>query len=220
MATVYTIALLEGRKPATERLAPILKDEGYRVVSAGTRKTALIKVQASRPAVIVVDTLSLRFDGVRLCSALQDSYPGILVLALLPGGEEADPSPVVNACLRFPFSPKELADRVADLLSVVLQVGDVIYNVEKHSVIYSQGRKHLTPKQGRLLEVLMRHPDQILTRAFLMKRVWDTDYLGDTRTLDVHIRWVRRAIEEDAGSPAYLRTVRGVGYRFGVPQTK
>jgi DNA-binding response OmpR family regulator len=77
--------------------------------------------------------------------------------------------------------------------------------------------RHLTPKQALLLELFMRHPGEVLTREFLMKRVWNTDYTGDTRTLDVHIHWVREAIEEDTGSPRYLHTVRGVGYRFQVP---
>ena len=75
----------------------------------------------------------------------------------------------------------------------------------------------LTPRQAQLLEVFMRHPGQTLTREFLMRTVWNTNYMGDTRTLDVHVRWIRERIEKDPSSPRYLRTVRGVGYRFGVP---
>jgi DNA-binding response OmpR family regulator len=95
-------------------------------------------------------------------------------------------------------------------------VGNVIFDTERRLVGYCRSRKPLTPKQGRLLDVFMRHPGQVLTRAFLMKQVWHTDYLGDTRTLDVHIRWLRKAIEENPSSPVYLRTVRGIGYRFGL----
>jgi DNA-binding response OmpR family regulator len=79
--------------------------------------------------------------------------------------------------------------------------------------------RHLTPKQAHLLELFMRHPGEVLTREFLMKQVWDTDFTEDTRTLDVHIHWVREAIEEDSGSPKYLHTIRGVGYRFTLPST-
>jgi DNA-binding response OmpR family regulator len=75
----------------------------------------------------------------------------------------------------------------------------------------------LTPKQAELLRVFMVHAGQTLTRKFLMATVWKTDYMGDTRTLDVHVRWLRERIEDDPSSPQYLRTVRGVGYRFGVP---
>lgn len=70
--------------------------------------------------------------------------------------------------------------------------------------------------EARLLEVFMRHPNKILKRAFLMKEVWETDYIGDTRTLDVHVHWLRQKIEEDPSRPRLLRTIRGIGYRFGL----
>jgi DNA-binding response OmpR family regulator len=76
---------------------------------------------------------------------------------------------------------------------------------------------HLRPKEAELLALFMRNPGRVLSRRELMKRVWETDYMGDTRTLSVHIRWVRQKIEEEPSSPRYLRTVRGVGYRFEVP---
>jgi DNA-binding response OmpR family regulator len=91
-------------------------------------------------------------------------------------------------------------------------------NLKQRCVVQGNHESHLTPKQARLLEVFMRHPGEVLTRAFLMKQVWDTDYLGDTRTLDVHIHWVRKAIEKDPRSPTYLRTIRQVGYRLEVPE--
>ena len=218
MASAYTIMLVEGRKPTAEHLAPILEGVGYRVVKAATRKTTMARVQASRPVGVVVDVPSLRFKGIRLCDALRDVYPGIPIQVLLPEGGEAGHAAYADAFLCYPVSARTLTKRMADILSNMLQIGDVVYNAEMRSVVYGRSKKRLTPKQGRLLEVFMRHPGQVLTRAFLMKQVWDTEYLGDTRTLDVHIRWVRKAIEEDPGSPAYLCTVRGVGYRFGPPE--
>jgi len=97
-------------------------------------------------------------------------------------------------------------------------VGDVALNLEQRCVVRGNRETHLTPKQAHLLEILMRHPGEILSRAFLMKQVWDTDYLGDTRTLDVHVHWVRNAIEQDPRSPVYLRTIRRIGYRFEPPE--
>jgi DNA-binding response OmpR family regulator len=217
VAPAYTIVLVEGRKPTAERLAPVLEKAGYRVVKAATRKTTLARVQTSRPIGVLIDMPSLRFKGVRLCDALREVYPGIPIQVLLRKGGDAVEAAYAEAFLCYPFSERTLTQRVAGMLSNMLQVADVVYNAEMRCVVYGRGKKRLTPKQGRLLEVLMRHPGQVLTRAFLMKQVWDTDYLGDTRTLDVHIRWVRKAIEEDPGSPTYLRTVRGVGYRFGPP---
>ena len=76
----------------------------------------------------------------------------------------------------------------------------------------------LAPKEFELLSTFMRHSGEVLPRSFLIHEIWNTDYLGDTRMLDVHIRWVRRKIEDDPSAPTYLRTVRGVGYRFEAPQ--
>lgn len=217
MATAHCAVCVEGRKPAAERLAPILNDAGYTVVTAGTRKTALAKVAEAHPVVVVLDTPSLRFNCVRLCEELREAYPGIPVLALLPANAASGSGACADARLKHPFSARTLVKRVGALRKGLLQVGDVIYCVRQRFIPYGKSHKRLTPKQGRLLELLMRHRDQVLTRAFLMKRVWDTEYLGDTRTLYVHIRKVREAIEEDPSSPVYLRTVRGVGYRFGPP---
>ena len=217
---VYAILLVEGRKPAAEHLAPILNDQGYNVITARTRREAWAKVQEAHPAAIVLDSPSLRFSSRRFCSALRDTALEIPVLMLLPEGEKIDRSIDARAYLHYPFSAKKLTNRIAKLLTAILQIGDVIFNIEHHSVIYSKRKKHLTPKQAHLLEILMRHPGEILTRTFLMRQVWDTDYMGDTRTLDVHIHWVRKAIEEDPGSPIYLRTVRRVGYRFQAPEEK
>jgi DNA-binding response OmpR family regulator len=220
VASAYTILIVEGRKPAAEHLAPILNDQGYHTVTARTRKEALAKVQRAHPAVVVLDSPSLRFSCQRFCDALHDSAIKIPVLMLLSENEKIDRSVGAAAYMRYPVSAKKLTNRISKLLSAVLQIGDVIFNVEQRCVIYGKHKRHLTPKQARLLEIFMRHPGEILTRVFLMKQVWDTDYMGDTRTLDVHVHWVRTAIEEDPRSPVYLRTVRRVGYRFESPEKK
>jgi DNA-binding response OmpR family regulator len=167
---------------------------------------------------IVVDIPSLRCDGQRLCDELRDGCFGVQLLALVQSDENATRPTCADFHLRYPISGPALAVKVADMLGRVLQVGDVVYDYERRLVGYCRTKKPLTPKQGLLLEVFMRHPGQVLTRAFLMKQVWQTDYLGDTRTLDVHVRWLRKAIEREPSSPTYLRTVRGIGYRFGPPE--
>ena len=90
-------------------------------------------------------------------------------------------------------------------------------NLDRRCVVRGDTVRRLTPRQARLLEVFMQHAGRTLTRKFLMETVWETDYMGDTRTLDVHVRWIRERIEDDPSSPRYLRTVRGIGYRFGIP---
>ena len=98
--------------------------------------------------------------------------------------------------------------------SKILCVADVTLEVGKRQVTGCNGTQSLTPKECQLLALLMRNPGRVLSRKFLMKKVWKTDYLGDTRTLEVHICWLRKKIEEDPNYPQYLVTVRGVGYRF------
>lgn len=220
MAPVHTILLAEGRKPAAERLSSILDNQGYSIVTAHTRRQALALAQKMSPAVIVVDSPSLRFDIRRFCEALRDVVPDIPVLILLPKGGEIDRGMDARGYLRYPFSAKTLLNRIARLLPIsddeVLCVGDVTLNRKQRTVVCGGRETHLTPKQARLLEVFMHHPGETLSRAFLMKQVWDTDYLGDMRTLEVHIHWVRKAIENNPASPARLRTIRRIGYRFEV----
>jgi DNA-binding response OmpR family regulator len=222
LTPAYTVLLVEGRKPAAEYLAPVLDDQGCIVVTARTRREATAKVQDAHPAVVVLDSPSLRFSCRRFCKALRDAESETSVLMLLPQGEKIDRSVGARAYLRYPFSAKKLINRINRLLPAseddVLRVGDVILNVKQRCVLQGDRESHLTPRQARLLEVFMRHPGEVLTRAFLMKQVWDTDYLGDTRTLDVHVHWVRKAIEQDPSSPLYLCTIRQVGYRFDVPE--
>lgn len=96
-----------------------------------------------------------------------------------------------------------------------LRINGHILDLEKRILKNGRGNHYLTRMECRLLHALMRRSDQVVTRKTLMKEVWDTDYLGDTRTLDVHICWLRQKLEEDPHRPIHLKTVRGVGYRLG-----
>jgi DNA-binding response OmpR family regulator len=99
-----------------------------------------------------------------------------------------------------------------------LKAGKLHLDLETRSLRRGKRVQQLTPKECTLLEVFMNNGGEVLTRKFLMKHVWETDYLGDTRTLDVHIRWLRQKIENNPSEPVLLRTVRGVGYRFEIPR--
>jgi DNA-binding response OmpR family regulator len=218
-----TILLVEGRKPTVERLAPVLNDQGYNVLTANTRRGALNKVRKELPAVVVLDTPSLRFSSQRFCETLRNSGSEVLpVLMLLPQGATIDRSDGARGHLRYPFSIKKLSNRIGRILPVpddeTLQVGSITLNLKQRYVVCDGRESSLTPRQAALLEVFMRHTDEILTRSFLMKRVWKTDYVGDTRTLEVHIHWLRKAIEKDPSSPVCLRTIRRIGYRFEAPE--
>lgn len=101
-----------------------------------------------------------------------------------------------------------------------LRAGDLTLDLEQRTVSKQGVSSHLTFKEVALLEILMRNNGEVLTRKRLMKEVWDTDYLGDTRTLDVHIRWLRVKVEDKPSQPEMIRTVRGVGYRFEAPKKR
>ena len=219
MTPPHRVLLVEGRKPAGERLAPVLEQE-YELSTARTRREALARIRQTPPAVVVLDAPSLRFSRRRFCRTLEEEDIDTPVL-LLHADNPAPDHVNARAYLCYPFSPQKLINRISWLLPApegeILRRGDLTLNVKRRSVIKGDRERHLTPKQAHLLELFMRHPGEVLTREFLMKRVWETDFVDDTRTLDVHIHWVRDAIEDDTRSPQYLHTVRGVGYRFSVP---
>jgi len=164
------------------------------------------------------------WDGMDCCQALRKLHPTMPLILLL-----AQDMPILTeqkrlTCgnvLRAPFTPRKVTNRAKRLLDsrrgTLLHAGELTLNMESRCVYRGNVFHRLTPRQAKLLQVFMQNAGQTLTRRFLMETVWDTDYMGDTRTLDVHVRWIRERIEQDPGSPRYLRTVRGIGYRFAVP---
>jgi DNA-binding response OmpR family regulator len=173
--------------------------------------------------VAIIDS-SCGIDGTSYCKLFHSSYPHIALVLLIPEGARIDPkckAVTTGNVLRMPFTPRKVINRINKVaecqLGHVITVGALSLNIDQRCVTRGDIVHRLTPRQARLLEVFMRHTGKTLTRQFLMETVWETNYMGDTRTLDVHVRWIRERIEEDPGSPRYLRTVRGIGYRFGVP---
>ena len=135
-----------------------------------------------------------------------------------------DRSTEADVYLQLPFTPRKLLNRVRALLPVdqvkeeIVRYGSIsLYRTKRSVEVNGQGESLLTPKLADLLEEFIRHPNEVVTRRQLMIDVWKTDYIGDTRTLDVHIRWMRELIEEDPAKPTLLKTVRGKGYIFCVP---
>ena len=99
---------------------------------------------------------------------------------------------------------------------MLLRQGDFALDLERRILMVRENEIALTPKQSALVEAFLRHPNEILDRKWLMRHIWDTDYTGDTGTLNVHIRFVREAMEQDASKPQFIKTVRGIGYRFEI----
>jgi DNA-binding response OmpR family regulator len=215
------ILLVEGPGAGRCSCAPGLTEKGYTVTLAHSRREAQACLQEPGIDLLILDGRHLRFDAARFCQALRAESENLPVLLILREGEKPERNLGVNAHLREPFTLRKLINRVRRLLPApgnrTVRLGNVVLDLERRTAIHEGTEHRLTPKQARLLTVFLRHPGQVLTRTFLMKQVWDTDFVGDTRTLEVHIHWLRRALEEDPAHPVYLITVRRMGYCLNIP---
>jgi DNA-binding response OmpR family regulator len=214
------ILLIERNRRTGESVEPVLRKKGFEVIRVSTRKDALNRAKSQRPAVVVFDCSSWRGSCVRLCSDLHEANLSILVL-LAEHQARPEGLPEEIATLERPFTARKFTNCVKQLMPEsdgdVLQMSSIHFNVQHRHVRKGRADYHLTPMQAQLLEVFMRHPGETLSRRYLIKQVWgwNIDDLNDTRTLDVHVRWLREIVEENASAPKLLATVRGVGYRFG-----
>jgi len=217
------VLLIEKDASTLSSLRPSLEKKGYTVSAVRSRKKALEQVGVDKPDLIVLDATSPRLDGGRTCQALRQKVGEVPIILISGEGNDSGQAEA-DFHLPAPFTFRKLANRIRRVVQSseqsgeTLQVGGLILNLDMRWVTRGKKKHQLTPKELRLLEAFMRNPGKVLSRKFLMKNVWETDYVGDTRTLDVHVRWIREKIEEDPSSPAYVRTVRGVGYRFEVPE--
>ena len=203
-----------GRNSVTK----VLERHGYIVLRAVNGKQAITQVKDEAPDLAVLDPSSLRINPARLSHMIRRAADSVPIMWILDEGISVSDDGIADLWLERPFTSRKLLNRVRKLLPepapAVLSAGDLVFDVENREVSRGGRSVRVTPKQAKLLEQLMSHPNEVLSRRYLMKHVWNTDYLGDTRTLDVHIRWVREAIEDNPSKPRYVRTVRGVGYRF------
>jgi DNA-binding response OmpR family regulator len=212
--------LLIGRvRPQQSSLIAALQKR-YEVVVTPSGKQALSLAQKQPPQVVVLDAISLRTPGDRICQDLRRwlEFP---IVHLHPGPRESAASPA-DIILFEPFTSRKLINSIERLLPLadddgIITCGPFWMDVSRRVLVANGQETQLTPKLAVLVEMFLNHPGETLDRKTLMVKVWDTDYLGDTRTLDVHVRWIRQAIEPEPGKPRYLKTIRGVGYRLDVP---
>jgi DNA-binding response OmpR family regulator len=214
-----TVLIVANDKSTTATLAEPFNKKEFSIITAHSGRQALAQAKSRLPDVIIVDATSPRLNAKRLTRALRsETYAIIIVLAANPNKVEH----LNGTSLVLPKSttPKKLTQRVRAALEDKppreVRVGDLTLDVEKRRIARGNRTHKLTPKEFELLKLFMDRPGQIISRKVLMKEIWDTDYLGDTRTLDVHIRWLREKIEPDPSDPSTLVTMRGQGYRLEV----
>ncbi len=213
------VLLIEGQRTKTTSLAPAIEKLGYHVVVVHTGKDALASADSLRPDVVVFDTSAMRSNGARSCRRLRERWPLLPLIHCRNKDQPLDDSAEADLYLQHPFTSRKVINGVRKLLPAtdsedqILRVGDItLYRGKKSVYVSGRGEFPLTPKLMGLLETFMTHPNEIVSRKQLMHEVWKTDYVGDTRTLDVHIRWLREILEDNPAKPRRLKTKRGKGY--------
>ncbi len=221
-----TVLLVEGKRAGNETLATALRKEGLLVCLFHTGSSAYAWSKENGPDIIVFDASTMRSSGVRSCRRLRSIMPDTPMIHCREEGEMEDNSAEADVYLERPFTARKVMNRIKmylptdDWKQEIARAGDITFYPAKRSVdVNGQGEQKLTPKLATLLDVFLRNPNRVLARQKLMHDVWETDFMGDTRTLDVHIRWMREVIEKDPAKPILLKTVRGKGYIFNVPDS-
>jgi DNA-binding response OmpR family regulator len=196
-----------------------LQKKGFDVHIAPNGSKAVALLKEVSPSLVVVNAASLRSTGLRICQSIREKDPKLPIILIVEEDKDVDKD-AADAVLFLPFTVQKLVNRIKPLLpgdgKNILHVGPIRLDLEKRRVRCLGRSTKLTPRLVTLLQLLMDKHGEVVEREPLFKKAWETNYTGDTRTLDVHISWLRRAIELDPNNPKFLKTVRGVGYRLDV----
>src|SRR3954451_13028645 len=221
------VLVVEDEESFSDALSYMLRREGYEVEVAPTGSEALSTFERSGADLVLLDLMLPGLSGTEVCRELRarSHVPIIMVTA-----RDSEIDKVVGLELGAddyvtkPFSSRELVARIRavlrrgaepeELVTGIVEAGPVRMDVERHVVSVDGAHVSLPLKEFDLLELLLRNAGRVLTRGQLIDRVWGADYVGDTKTLDVHVKRLRAKLEPDPANPRYLVTVRGLGYKF------
>jgi len=230
-----TILIVEDEPTLRETLAEALETDGFRVVTAADGREALLSFRAERPDLVLLDLMLPELSGIEVCRIIR-AESGVPIVMLTAKDSELDK--VVGLELGAddyitkPFSLRELSARIRALFRraeksvevgggtggpASVDLGVVQVDLAGHRILRDGVVVPIKPKAFELLAFLVRHPGQAFTRDQLLEQVWGYDYGGETRTVDVHVHWLRSRIEADPARPEFIHTVRGVGYVFRRP---
>jgi DNA-binding response OmpR family regulator len=226
-----TILVVDDEPTLRETLVDALEADGFRVVSAADGRAALERFRADKPDLVLLDLMLPELSGIEVCRIIRRES-GVPIVMLTAKDSELDK--VVGLELGAddyvtkPFSLRELSARIraqfrrteqmtGDALPAVIDLGRVQVDLAGHRLLRDGEPVAIKPKAFELLAFLVAHPGQAFTRDQLLQDVWGYDYAGETRTVDVHVHWLRSEIEDDPSSPKLIQTVRGVGYVFRRP---
>ncbi len=227
------ILLIDDEIRLTEPLRTAFERDGYEVSVANDGHTGFSLALVEKPDVVVLDVMMPGLDGWQVCRELrQHSSVPIIMLTALDDPVDRIKGLEIGAddYLVKPFGYQELEAHVRAMLRRVqmdggherpqrIVAGDIVLDMNAHIVTRRGEPVPLRQKEYEILLLLMTNIGTVITRERLFDEVWGTDWLGDTRTLDVHMSWLRSKLEDDPSRPVYLQTVRGVGYRFAAPES-
>lgn len=215
-----TILMVERKRAERPSFAAQLQKKGFAVIAVPNGAEAIARLSELSPDLVIVNAASLGSTGVRICQSLRDKQEEHLPIVLILDADKTVEKSVADVVIHLPFTVQKLVNRIKPLLpgdgNNIIHAGPIRLDLEHRLVNCLARNARLTPRLAALLQALLESRGEVIEREELFKKVWDTNYTGDTRTLDVHISWLRRAIEIDPDHPRFLHTVRGVGYRLDV----
>ena len=228
-SSIPTVLVVEDEESFVEALQVGLKREGFRVEVARDGQQALDMFDIVQPDVILLDVMLPKMSGIDVCRQLRKKTMTPIIMVTAKGAEidtvvglEVGADDYVTK----PYRLRELtarmravmrrspSDRGGELSDATLSVGDVVLDPDQHEVVIRGEAQSLPLKEFELLHILLANAGRVLPRETLIDRVWGSDYVGDTKTLDVHIKRLRSKIEDDPGNPTRIITIRGLGYKY------
>ncbi len=211
------ILYVAAQSPERARIVKRLRNAGLDVHAVSSGREASVSLRVHTPALCCVDITTLRGNPHDMMERLRRSSPGT-AFVLITNQPISDDLPPADSYLRKPFTTRTFKARMQQALDNrerdIIRVGVFELDARLRRLTSPKGTYHLTPVETRLMREFMEHPKEVLSREHLVRSVWQTDYMGDTRTLDVHVHWLRKKVEERLDHPRYLVTVHRVGYIF------
>lgn len=221
MFSPIRVVLVERGNSLYPSHAAAMRKRGYALTVRRSVKDAIRHAAADQPHIVVLDAASMRTSGARMSRQLVGNLNGTPLLLLCPEGTAPPPNGSADIVLVRPFTSTKVLNRIAQLRPPSrdheLRIGPIRLDLASRILRCRRNSTKLTPKLCALLRLLIANRGKVVRREDLMRQVWDTDYTGDMRTIDVHVSWLRKVLEPDPSSPRYLKTIRGIGYRLDLP---
>ncbi len=223
------VLIIDDEEHIVELIRYNLENEGYETLTAYNGKDGISLAVKFQPSLILLDVMLPEMNGLKVCKTLRQAKEtlNIPIIMLTAKSEEIDKIVGLELgaddYITKPFSVRELLARIKAVLRrttgepkplEVFTFQEVTVDFSHHKVKKSDQRVDLTLKEYELLEILIRNRGEVLKRDFLLEKIWGYEFVGETRTVDVHIRHLRKKLEDDDKNPVFIETVRGIGYRF------